>query len=713
MTIIKDAYPTAEVAELLGITRQAVQARANRESWRSRPRAGRGGGAEWLVESMPEATRLAIGAAVSAGETAPAVAGTGLDAVVPDWAWRVARARYRLVAEWRAYAAQRKGRGGMREITQAFLLAYASGGLLADVREVVGDVSLPTLYRWDKALREHGQRLEVLADRRGGWANGRKRGLGQIGEEAQHAFLAAYLQDSPPSITLAYDGMKLALERKGLPVPTYTSVRRFIKRFDEYNHDLVVFHREGHKALEDKVGPYLTRDDRILQVGDVLVSDGHRMNFMIYNPDTKHSQRMTLVGWQDWASRMFVSFEIMPEESTQAIASSLFRAIQNLGREPKAVYIDNGKAFKNKYFSGSADMAEHDGLYFRLGIHVQHSMPYVARTKVVERWWGDFDRECSRLMPGYVGPDIDHKPAHLKRNETWHRERNQESPLTLEQAKQVVAAFALWKGQQPHPTRPGTTPLEMFNAGRGPGFDPDGLAELSRHFLYRRPVTPRRCRIEMLGLEFESDALYGINKELTACYSFGDLSEIWLYDGEHCLGTAKPVTTVHPMAATLGTQFNLQQLKTRQKAHSKLVRGTVQLASQMAPAAAEVLYQLPHMRPVAERRTTLQPKATAPALAAGPAPAEPELSAAERAKLEAARRRALATAEARPAYEPREVFASPLERYAYLFDVEVARGLTLTAEDAAWARKYERTDEYREAAAPRFEALRRVYRKTA
>ena len=115
------------------------------------------------------------------------------------------------------------------------------------------------------------------------------------------------------------------------------------------------------------------------------------------------------------------------------------------------------------------------------------------------------------------------------------------------------------------------------------------------------------------------------------------------------------------------------------------------------------------MAPVSERRTTFVAKPSQrPMLEA-----VPELGAEERAKLEATRQKSLEAAKIRPTYEHRERFGSPLERYAYLFEVEVAQGITLTDEDAAWARKYELTDEYREAAAPRFEKLRGMYRKTA
>lgn len=38
-----------------------------------------------------------------------------------------------------------------------------------------------------------------------------------------------------------------------------------------------IFSREGHKALKDKVEPYIVRDISVLEVGQVLIADGHRL----------------------------------------------------------------------------------------------------------------------------------------------------------------------------------------------------------------------------------------------------------------------------------------------------------------------------------------------------------------------------------------------------------------------------------------------------
>ena len=49
MADLKKAYITQELGDILGITPQATRKRASRENWQSRPRAGRGGGREWIA----------------------------------------------------------------------------------------------------------------------------------------------------------------------------------------------------------------------------------------------------------------------------------------------------------------------------------------------------------------------------------------------------------------------------------------------------------------------------------------------------------------------------------------------------------------------------------------------------------------------------------------------------------------------------------------
>ena len=74
---MKDVYSTQEMSQILGVSTKSVLVRAAREGWQFRPRPGRGGGKEWLVASMPEATQASIAAAeakmLAVSETLPEV----------------------------------------------------------------------------------------------------------------------------------------------------------------------------------------------------------------------------------------------------------------------------------------------------------------------------------------------------------------------------------------------------------------------------------------------------------------------------------------------------------------------------------------------------------------------------------------------------------------------------------------------------------------
>ena len=718
--MLKEAYTAKELSELLGISVKSVLSMADRQQWQAVPRQGRGGGNMFPLATITEGTKAQVMAAVARQvETMPAPVVKSVDVVVPDYAWSRAGARYRVVTEWRQVLAKAKAKGGkMEEATEQFLVAINAGLVLPkDVLAVVGEVTRPTLFRWFKTLKSADGDMEALADRRGGWMRGAKKALGKISTEAEQAFLSAYLKPNKPSMQFAYNATEMHLQKLGLAVPSYSSVRRFYERFDSVHHDVTVWMREGEKAYTDKVGPFMNRNDQILHVGDVLIADGHKLNFLVLNPETGKPCRMTLIGWQDWASRMFVGFDIMLSENTQAISASLFRSIINLGKLPGAVYLDNGAAFKNRFFSGDADLEEMDGLYARLGIMVQHSMPYCARTKVIERWWGDFDRQCEVALPSYTGASIEGKPAHMARNEKWHKEQHAKVAKvpTLEETVRVITEFAMWKALQPHPTRHGETPWSVFMAGRGEGFAVAEAEALSRQFLYRKEIHPRRCRFTLMGIEYEADALHGIHKPLMAHYSFTSLAEVYVYDEGQLLCTALPVASVHPLAAVYGNELDVATVRQAQKHTAKLRSDTRKMASALAAWGQnpENILSASWMLPASERKQPLvlhdnalpyEPRRVEPQKALPMKEAEIQLTEEERAELLAVRD---AVDAVRP-YDKPAYFASESERYDFLFNLAVAEKTTLTDEDAAFMTQFE-TGANWPIYAKRYEDLRQMF----
>ena len=101
--------------------------------------------------------------------------------------------------------------------------------------------------------------------------------------------------------------------------------------------------------------------------------------------------------------------------------SALRNAVLNLGRIPKIVYQDNGRAFRAKYFqSCNFDEAGFNGVYANLGIKSVFAKVRNAKAKVIERFFREFQEEFEKMMISYTGTSIQDKPARLMRGEKLH-----------------------------------------------------------------------------------------------------------------------------------------------------------------------------------------------------------------------------------------------------------------------------------------------------
>ena len=167
---IKEVYTSQEVAQLLSLTRQGVEWKANTERWQSQKRVGRGGGKEWLLSSMPEETRVAIRAAEEKQALAlcpapapiPALSLSTTTAIMDDKRRYKALARADLVCQ---YLTWQRRHGATKVQKGEFIIAYKAGAW-PKLLEEVGPVSWQTLERW-KLEQERAGSVLALADRRG------------------------------------------------------------------------------------------------------------------------------------------------------------------------------------------------------------------------------------------------------------------------------------------------------------------------------------------------------------------------------------------------------------------------------------------------------------------------------------------------------------------------------------------------------------------
>ena len=397
--------------------------------------------------------------------------------VVPEKAKSIALARKDLVRHWEAF---RSGKKNKAAADKEFEDLYNSKALSIAIFSVLGEVSVKTLSRWAKMLKDGNNKYEVLLPsyNYGGESELRT----QMSELERSMFIDVMMKNNNIKVGRAYEFVGYKLRERG--IETQSSISSYHRLWKFVNRNFyaeTIFAREGEKAAKDKKLPSLKRDYTRLDVGDEIVADGHVLDFDLINPFTGKPKRLTLIAFQDCASRDILGWEIMPTENTQAIASAFRNAVLRLGKLPKIVYLDNGRAFKGKYFTGCQSFMESGigGIYESLGITVKFTQPYNGRSKIIERYFREFTESLAVTQDFYVGNSIANKPAYLMRNERFHRmlKEGKEVP-TIDEFKEVLNHWLenIYR-KRPCPNNRKMSIGEYFAQGKGEGVNPELLDE--------------------------------------------------------------------------------------------------------------------------------------------------------------------------------------------------------------------------------------------
>lgn len=478
---------------------------------------------------------------------------------VPDTAKTIALARIDLIKQWGTF---RIKYSPLHQGDKLFLEMYNSGEYLKRLFNILGKTSKGTLKRWKLTYDEFGTWEALVPQYKYSGVNGYKTCLS---DEMINIFLKFLLHPNKFSIGKAISLTIQILKNNGIQnIPSIVTFRRYAERFRKHNFDRWTLIREGEKAYHDKVEAYIERDISKLEVGDVLIADGHVLNFQVINPFTGKPTRATLVGFLDWKSTALVGYEIMMTENTQCIASALRNAIINLRMIPKIVYQDNGKAFKAKYFqSCNFDEAGFNGAYENLGIKSVFAKPYNARAKVIERFFLEFQEEFEKLMPSYTGTSIENKPAWMKRGEKFHRELHLKTTggkiPTVQEAIKLINYWIEYHNSMPCPNAPEMTIKQVLSSVQKENINISALDDL---MMKTETRTINKHGITFLGMHYRSDSILGLREMVNIRYSLFDLSKLHVYStkGEFiCI--AKRETKVHPMSYHLGTVKDMEDFK--------------------------------------------------------------------------------------------------------------------------------------------------------
>lgn len=444
-----------------------------------------------------------------------------------------------------------------------FTTAYNSGMAWPELYKQLGPLHWKTIEGWKLKIKKNDNDTFLLVDRRGS----HRKGACGLTETQTDILLRCALHPNKPRIAEAIRMAHSIMRTKGIGNGhSEATYRRWLQGWTTRNYHIWIFHREGAKAWNDKCAMYIERDYNLINVGDIIVADGHNLNFEIINPFTgKPQNHMTLILFYDMKSNMPLGWEIMPTENTQSISVALRRAIIRLGKTPKVVYLDNGRAFKAKFFQGSPsfDEAGYAGLYERLGCQTIFAWPYHGQSKTIERFFGSLS-ELERMCPTYTGTSIENKPPRMMRGEKLHRAVHEKAfgnrCLTLAEAHLLIAAwFDAYADRPQRGHLDGTCPAEIFMEGRGPGVD---KAELNWLMMSIEIKTLHRNGLTFAGKHYYHPALYGRREKVTIRFDLQDTSSVYVYDQAGVfLCEAMPMLKLHPAATQLGTEAEKEDLR--------------------------------------------------------------------------------------------------------------------------------------------------------
>ena len=486
----------------------------------------------------------------------------------PEKSKKIALARLDLLNQWKEF---RRKLDNKLQADYDFVNLHNTSN--SHLFQILGKISRGSLHRWQTILNGTEDYTKLIPQYKYAKVNEYRTCLT---DEEIKIFMGLILHPNRLCIGKAIALTKYKLQQQGQSyIPADITFRKYANWFKKNNYDKWVLARDGEKALSDKVEPYIKRDASLLEVGDILVADGHVLNFNVINPFTGKPSRATLVGFLDWKSTALVGYEIMLEENTQCIASALRNSIINLNMIPKIVYQDNGRAFRAKYFTDDKGFTElgFSGLYSKLGIETVFARPYNARAKVIERFFKEFQESFEKLLPSYVGSNIQNKPAYMMRNEKLHKNWHNEYIPTLDETIKMINLWLNFKNSQPCPNVPNKTIAEILESRQRQNIDINLLDDL---MLVTEVKTIQRNGIRFLNCDYFDERLYGFKSKVLIKYNLFDLTSIKVYTtkGEY-LCTAERITETHPMAKLLGTVTDFEDYKQKIVKQRKLHKKTI------------------------------------------------------------------------------------------------------------------------------------------
>ena len=401
---MRETVRTSELAAALGLTKKSVLEKARSQGWAY---VTRGNAMCWVENRLPSDVRFAV-ALLRSGKGAPApVQETGGgpqgNAFLNAGSGQQEKAQYRasLIYEYK--------KSGMN--VADFITCYNGGEISRTLLSALGDVSVPTFYRWLKGFKEMG--ADGLVPRQG-----RNRGgAGEsLTEEEKNLLKRFWLVNTQPSARHAWLLMKANIPYSRC---SHQTALRYLESIPQM---IAGYWRRGAGRFENLFLPHMEQDIGRYRSLEVVVSDHHCLDCVVRYRGQLVRPWMTT--FQDLRSGKVVGWCPTVKPSSVSIVIAYYMCCIRYGI-PAGVLFDNGKDYHSKWLTGHTENVrvltpegfgeekevEFQGLFQIVGSDVRFTRTYNGKSKArQERYFRIIGEYLAKDMGSYVGSDSRTRP---------------------------------------------------------------------------------------------------------------------------------------------------------------------------------------------------------------------------------------------------------------------------------------------------------------
>ena len=427
---------------------------------------------------------------------------------------------------------------GILDQCESFCAAFVrNGGQRSHAMEAFArqaEVPVRSLQRWHLKWRQQG--LAGLVDSRG---QGESFGP-LITPEAWNEFLSAYLDLRQPTVKSCWQNLSFVNTRqnKGWTIPSLRTMQQYVN--DNIPLPVLVLHREGLKAYEERCAPYIETDMDSIEPGAVWVGDHHQFDFWI-----RHRGRWIrpwITAWEDMRSRAVLGWVITPSPNSTTILQAFKVGATSYG-PPAAVKIDNGKDYDSQLWTGVTktqritqkvrlDETLVAGLYAMMNIGVSFAQPYHPQSKSIERWFCTVEMQFGKTMPTYCGKDTGSRPEDLF--DFLATDRAVEEAMDLDEFTAAFAGYIEVYNNTPHSGRGmnGQTPMQVMRQRTSRRAMAEGVMELLlRNWTKEITVGKNGVKVNGIGYgRYDAALLMHQGRKVRCTTSAEDIQQVSVYD---------------------------------------------------------------------------------------------------------------------------------------------------------------------------------------